>query len=65
LDEAALNALNAELLLQLQENGLALPSNTLIKGKYALRVANVNQRTRREDFDLLVQEVVRLGNGLV
>jgi glutamate/tyrosine decarboxylase-like PLP-dependent enzyme len=65
LDKEGLNALNAELLLQLQESGVAVPSNTLINGKYALRVANTNQRTRREDFDLLVKEVVRLGDGLV
>jgi hypothetical protein len=27
-----------------------------------LRVANTNQRTRMEDMDLLVREVLRLGN---
>lgn len=65
LDEAALDALNNELLLQLQESGTAVPSNTRINGKFAIRVANTNQRTRCEDFDLLVREVVRLGDGLV
>ena len=64
LDDEALNALNAELLLQLQESGLAVPSNTNIEGKYAIRVANTNQRTRCEDFDILVQAVVRLGDAL-
>jgi glutamate/tyrosine decarboxylase-like PLP-dependent enzyme len=65
LDDEALDALNNELLLQLQESGLALPSNTRINGKFAIRVANTNQRTRREDFDLLVREVVRLGGGIM
>jgi glutamate/tyrosine decarboxylase-like PLP-dependent enzyme len=65
LDDAALNELNNELLIQLQESGLAVPSSTRIDGKFAIRVANTNHRTRRADFDLLVREVVRLGDGLV
>jgi glutamate/tyrosine decarboxylase-like PLP-dependent enzyme len=64
LDDAALNELNSELLIQLQESGLALPSNTKINGKYAIRVANTNQRTRCEDFDLLIQEVLNIGKTL-
>lgn len=64
-DDATLNALNQELLLRLHEQGIAVPSYTRIHGKYALRVANTNHRTRREDFDLLVREVVRIGNELV
>ncbi|MFM7630015.1 MAG: pyridoxal phosphate-dependent decarboxylase family protein [Algoriphagus sp.] len=62
LDEAALRELNREILLRLQEEGIASPSSTLLNGKYTLRVANTNQRTRREDMDLLVREVLRLGN---
>jgi glutamate/tyrosine decarboxylase-like PLP-dependent enzyme len=65
LDDDALNELNNELLIQLQESGLAVPSSTRIDGKFAIRVANTNHRTRRADFDLLVREVVRLGDGLV
>jgi aromatic-L-amino-acid/L-tryptophan decarboxylase len=64
-DDAALNSLNQELLTRLQESGLAAPSYTTLNGKYALRVAHVNHRTRREDFDLLVREVIRLGDELV
>ncbi len=64
VDDETLNALNTELLLQLQESGLAVPSNTMINGKYALRVANTNHRTRQSDFHLLVREVVHLGNML-
>jgi len=62
LDEVALRELNREILLRLQEEGIASPSSTLLNGKYTLRVANTNQRTRREDMDLLVREVLRLGN---
>ena len=65
LDKAALNELNSELLMQLQESGIVVPSNTMINGEYVLRVAITNHRSRREDFELLVREVIRLGNVLV
>ncbi len=63
-DDAALNELNQELLMQLHESGIAVPSYTTIAGKYALRVAITNHRSRREDFDILVREVVRVGGAL-
>jgi glutamate/tyrosine decarboxylase-like PLP-dependent enzyme len=59
--EDALHALNKEILLRLQEEGIASPSSTILNGKYTLRVANTNQRTRKEDMDLLVREVLRIG----
>ena len=40
--EEALQALNKEILLRLQEEGIASPSSTILNGKYTLRVANVN-----------------------
>ena len=64
LDDTALNDLNAELLLRLQESGIAVPSGTVLGGRYAIRVANVNHRTRREDLDILVEAVVRIGAEL-
>ncbi|MDX1664035.1 MAG: pyridoxal-dependent decarboxylase [Candidatus Promineifilaceae bacterium] len=60
----ALDALNEELLLRLHESGVAVPSYTRIDGCYALRVAITNHRSRREDLELLVKEVVRLGDVL-
>jgi glutamate/tyrosine decarboxylase-like PLP-dependent enzyme len=64
LDESALNALNEELVMRLHEQGTAVPSTTLLKGKLAIRVCCVNHRSRHEDFDLLVQETLRLGGEL-
>lgn len=64
LDEDALNELNAELLIRLQESGVAVPSNAMLNGRYALRVANTNYRSTSEDFDLLVRETVRVGRRL-
>ncbi|HEX8493166.1 MAG TPA: aspartate aminotransferase family protein [Pyrinomonadaceae bacterium] len=60
LSEARLNELNEELLAQLQESGVAVPSNTILDGKYALRVAITNHRSRREDFDLLIDKLLEL-----
>jgi glutamate/tyrosine decarboxylase-like PLP-dependent enzyme len=65
LDDQALNALNKEILMQLQERGIAAPSYTTLNGRYCLRIAIANHRSRQEDFDLLAREVVRLGQELV
>lgn len=65
LDDAALDALNKEILVELQEQGTAVLSGTTLAGRFVLHVGHTNHRSRREDFDLLVSEVVRIGNGLV
>ena len=65
LEADALNALNQEILWRLQESGIALPSHTVLDGRFAIRVANTNQRTRREDFDILVQAVVDIGRDVL
>lgn len=64
LTEAALAELNREILIRLHESGVAAPSSTILNGQYALRVAITNHRSRREDFELLAREVVRLGQAL-
>jgi glutamate/tyrosine decarboxylase-like PLP-dependent enzyme len=56
---------NKEILMRLQESGLAVPSGTMIGERFAIRVANTNHRSRREDFDLLVGAVVRIGAEVV
>jgi hypothetical protein len=43
---------------------VAVPSHTIIRGAYAIRVAITNHRTRRDDLDVLLDAVVRLGRGL-
>jgi glutamate/tyrosine decarboxylase-like PLP-dependent enzyme len=65
LDTEALNALNQEILWRLQESGIALPSHTVLDGRFAIRVANTNQRSRREDFDILVRAVVDIGREVL
>ncbi len=55
-----LDRINGEILLRLQEEGIAVPSGTRVRGRYALRCAITNHRSRREDFDRLVQETRRI-----
>ena len=64
IDTYKLNELNKQIIVELQEQGLAVLSGTVIKGKYVLRAANSNHRSRREDFDFLVREVRRIGKEL-
>ena len=60
-----LDDLNMRILVRLQEDGLAVPSGVNVGGKFALRVANVNHRSRKFDFDALVSDVVRIGGELI
>lgn len=64
LDDARLNALNQELLARIQESGIAVPSQTTIHAKFALRCAITNHRSRDEDFEMLVQAAERIGADL-
>lgn len=63
-DDGTVNRLNQDLLASLQENGVAAPSSTILQGKFAIRVAITNHRSRREDFDVLVRESIRQGREL-
>ncbi len=63
-DEERHNEVNREILLRLQEGGIAVPSATLPDGRFAIRVAISNHRSRREDFDALVEAVIRIGREL-
>jgi glutamate/tyrosine decarboxylase-like PLP-dependent enzyme len=63
-DEDALRALNTEIMLRLQEAGVAALSDTRIGDRHCLRAAICNHRTRREDLDLLVAEILRIGTAL-
>jgi glutamate/tyrosine decarboxylase-like PLP-dependent enzyme len=64
MDDAKLNVLNKEILMQLHESGVAAPSYTTLNDIYCLRIAIANHRSTQADFDLLANEVVRLGKEL-
>ncbi len=63
-DDEKLNALNKQILMQLHVRGLAAPTYTLLQGRYAIRVANTNHRSKNADFEALVKDVVALGDEL-
>ena len=64
LDGSALDSVNQEILIRVQERGIAVPSSTVLAGRFALRVAITNHRSRREDFDLFVDAVLAAGAEL-
>jgi aromatic-L-amino-acid decarboxylase len=59
-----LNRLNAELLMRVQESGIAVPSSKLLDGRFALRVAITNHRSRLDDFNLLIRTVWNFGAAM-
>lgn len=65
LSPEKLDQLNTEILLRVQEKGLAIPSSTVIHGAFAIRACNVNHRATREDIDALVQAVIEQGGDVL
>jgi aromatic-L-amino-acid/L-tryptophan decarboxylase len=59
--EAELKRINVEIMLRLQEAGIAALSDTTIGTTHCLRAAICNHRTRDDDLDLLVREMLRIG----
>jgi aromatic-L-amino-acid/L-tryptophan decarboxylase len=65
LSEDKLNDLNKEILMQLHENAIALPSYTLLNNRYAIRVAISNHRSQKTDFQALVEGTLALGRKIL
>lgn len=61
IPEARLKAVNIELMLRLQEEGVAVLSDTTVHGTHCLRAAICNHRTRAEDIDLVIEAIARIG----
>jgi aromatic-L-amino-acid decarboxylase len=64
LEDGVLDLLNKQIEVELQEAGTAVVSSVVIHGKRYMHAAITNHRTRREDLELLVGEVQRLGEEL-
>lgn len=64
LQNDILNKLNKDIVMQLHCRGIAAPSYTILNDVYAIRVANVNHRSRKRDFDILIKSVIEIGNEL-
>jgi glutamate/tyrosine decarboxylase-like PLP-dependent enzyme len=52
--DGELDTLNDELVIRLQESGIAVTSSTTIGGRRAIRVCILNHRTRDEDLTILL-----------
>jgi glutamate/tyrosine decarboxylase-like PLP-dependent enzyme len=65
LNGIELDKINEQILAELQEQGIAVPSSTMINGNFVLHVAHTNHRSRREDFDILVRAVIRIGEEII
>ncbi|AHY52900.1 pyridoxal phosphate-dependent decarboxylase family protein [Bradyrhizobium japonicum] len=64
------DAVNREIVADVQESGVAAPSSTTLDGRFAIRAAIVNHRTDETDIDALVAAVLefgarRTGGGLI
>lgn len=64
LNHAKLDDLNKQIVIELQERGIAVPSLVTINARKYLHVAITNHRSQRGDFDILVREVVQIGDEL-
>jgi aromatic-L-amino-acid/L-tryptophan decarboxylase len=56
------NKLNAEIVVDIQESGIAAPSTTMLDGRLAIRAAIVNHRTETCDLDALIAAVLEFGD---
>jgi aromatic-L-amino-acid/L-tryptophan decarboxylase len=64
-DRATLKRVNGEIMVRLQEEGIAAVSDTTVHGEHCLRAAINNHRTQRVDLELLVKETLRLGEAIL
>ncbi len=65
LDDDQLNILNKELLMRMHELGVAASSSTLLNGRYAIRVAITNHRTRLKHLDEMIAGTIEIGDRLM
>ncbi len=59
-----LNTVNKEIKLQLEEQAIALPGYTTLNGAYCIRCAISSHRVTNEDFDVLIENVLRIGSEI-
>jgi len=64
LDDVLLDEWNKQIEIELQEQGIAVPSIVIFNEKKYLHVSITTHRSCREDFNTLVREVIRIGRKL-
>lgn len=55
------DSVNANIVADIHESGIAAPSTTMINGKLAIRAAFFNHRTLEADIDAMIEAVLRFG----
>lgn len=65
IEEEQLNLLNKEILMRMQEKGIAAPSYTILKDKYSIRLSITNHRTKIADLDAVIDATVLLGEAIL
>jgi aromatic-L-amino-acid decarboxylase len=55
------NKVNGDIVIDIQESGIAAPSTTMLDGELAIRAAIVNHRTDTCDIDTLISAVLNFG----
>jgi glutamate/tyrosine decarboxylase-like PLP-dependent enzyme len=60
-----LNLLNKELLMRMQEQGIAAPSYTIVKDRYAIRLSITNHRTKVADLDAVMEATITIGETIL
>jgi aromatic-L-amino-acid decarboxylase len=55
------NKVNGEIVIDIQESGIAAPSTTILDGELAIRAAIVNHRSDKRDIDALISAVLDFG----
>jgi aromatic-L-amino-acid/L-tryptophan decarboxylase len=60
----AMDALQSEIVMRVQESGIAVPSTTRLRGRTVIRLAIVNHRTRDADLEALLDAVLKEGRAL-
>jgi glutamate/tyrosine decarboxylase-like PLP-dependent enzyme len=56
---------NSDIVVALQESGIAVPSTTTVNGQFAIRTAIVNHRTSTHEIDALLKATISFGDKLL
>ena len=64
IEPSLLDQINSEIVVAVQESGVAAPSSTTVKGRFAIRAAIFNHRTSELEIDNLIGAVLRFGKLL-
>jgi len=62
--DSELDVINQQILVRLQSEGIAVPSSTVLNGRFSIRVAHTNHRSTDADFDALLDATLAFGRDL-